>query len=155
MTGPITTESASEPPETQTGTAELAGYGHMTWDAFRGLLGDAQAAWASYDGFHIGSAPAEPPPYSHLWAWTSQWLIRARIDRGQVIAGALILASRPAVTEPALAERVSYQRVTALTWAPGEERVGPMKASVAGRQVDLYLVSGERPVTFVAVRSPS
>jgi hypothetical protein len=152
----MTDSTASRPiGEAVAGTAELAGYGRMTWDAFCGLLGGAQAAWASYDGFHIGSAPAEPPPYSHLWAWTEQWLIRARVEGVQVIAGALILRARPAALVPLMTEEVSYERVTAQTWALGEKRVGQMPPGLAGRQVEMFLVSGERPVVFVAARPPS
>jgi hypothetical protein len=139
-----------------TSTAELWGYGQMEWAAFRSLLGDAEAAWADYDGFHVGRAPEAAPPYSHLWAWTTQWLIRARVEGDQVIVGALILqAPPPSAPRAALTETVTYERATAQTWTLKESRVGPMPAELAGRPVDVYLIAGERPVTFVALGPPS
>ena len=123
----MTCSTASQPAiEAATGTAELAGYGRITWDAFRGLLGGAQAAWASYDGFHIGTAPAEPPPYSHLWAWTDQWLHRARIEGDHVIVGALILQARPANLGAA-----DDRRASATSASP--RRHGPWARSGSGR----------------------
>lgn len=149
----------SAPATTQPGallTAELLGYGRMEWAAFRSMLGDAETAWADYDGFHVGRAPDAAPPYSHLWAWTSQWLIRARVEGDQVIAGALILESPPpSAPEAALTEPVSYERATARTWGQDENRVGPLPAGLVGRPVEVYLVAGERPVTFVALGAPA
>ena len=74
-----------------TGTADLLGYGRISWDQLTAMLAGAQAAWADYAGFHVGPAPAEPPPYFHLWAWTPQWLARARIELGTAITGVLAL----------------------------------------------------------------
>ncbi|HVB41444.1 MAG TPA: hypothetical protein VNF47_01900, partial [Streptosporangiaceae bacterium] len=133
------------------GTADLVGYGRLEWSELARILGGAQTAWAGYDGFHIGHAPSAAPPYSHLWAWTDQWLIRARIDGDQAIVGALILAAAPAGAPARLmTENVRYERATARTWDADEKRVGPMAPAQAGRPVDVFLVSGAHPVTFVA-----
>ena len=135
------------------GVADLIGYGRLPWDQLRALIRDSPAAWADYDGFHISPAPPDdPPPYSHLWAWTNRWLIRARIEGTTAITGALILTAEPADGPPALLrEKATYQRVMAESWPSAEQRVGPLDPAVAGRRVTLYLISGTRPVTFVAV----
>ena len=141
--------------EPDIGTASVAGYGRLDWGAFSRMLAGAQTAWAGYDGFHIGDPPAAPPPYSHLWAWTDQWLIRARIEGDQAIVGALILTAAPADAPPPLAtEEVRYERATAETWTANEKRVGPMASGQAERPVEVFLVSGEHPVTFVAMDTP-
>lgn len=133
--------------------ADLIGYGRLSWNQLRTLTRDAAAAWADYDGFHISPAPPDdPPPYSHLWAWTDRWLIRARIEGTTAITGALILTAEPADGPPGLLrEKVTYQRVMAGSWPSTERRVGPLDLGVAGRPVSLYLISGTHPVTFVAV----
>lgn len=135
------------------GYADLIGYGRLAWHELRAIVADSPAAWADYYGFHIGAAlPADPPPYSHLWAWTDQWLIRARLDGANAVVGVLALAAEPAPAPPAkLRERVAYQAVQAHNWPPTEKRVGPIAPDVADRQVTLYLIAGPRPVTFVAL----
>ena len=135
------------------GVADLIGYGRLSWDQLRTLTRDSPAAWADYDGFHISPAPPEdPPPYSHLWAWTDRWLIRARIEGTTAITGALILTAEPPSGPPAaLREKVTYQRVMAENWPSTEGRVGPLDPGVAGRPVALYLIVGTRPITFVAM----
>lgn len=135
------------------GVADLIGYGRLPWDQLRTLIRDSPAAWADYDGFHISPAPPDdPPPYSHLWAWTNRWLIRARIEGTTAITGALILTAEPPSGPPAaLRKKVTYQLVIAENWASAERRVGPLDPAVAGRRVTLYLISGTHPVTFVAV----
>jgi hypothetical protein len=138
------------------GTADLIGFGRIGWDQLLRMLGGAQAAWADYDGFHIGPAPAAPPPYSHLWAWTDRWLIRVRIDGGQAIAGALVLTAAPDHAPPhTTTQTVRYLRVTAHTWADSEKRVGRLAPGITGRPADVYLVSGENPVTFVSLNPPA
>jgi hypothetical protein len=140
----------------ESGTAQLIGYGRLTWDELTSLLGDAQAAWADYTGFHLGPPPAQPPPYTHLWAWTGHWLIRARIDGHDAITGALILTTPPVSAPPAqLSEQVTYQRATAHTWPIGEKRVGPLTPDVADHPVDIYLIPGQHPVTFIAATTPA
>ena len=133
-------------------TADLIGYGRLTWDQLLATIAGAQAAWADYEGFHVGAAPQEPPPYSHLWAWTEQWLLRARIDGAGAITGALALTAEPqAAAEPKLREQVSYQRLSAHTWPADEKRIGPLDPHIAGRPVSLYVVAGPSPVTFAAL----
>jgi hypothetical protein len=162
------TEETSPPASS---TAELIGYGRIRWDELTRLLGNATTAWADYDGFHIGPAPSEPPPYSHLWAWTDHWLIRARIEDDTAIAGALILSPTSADAPPADSpsaglspaaappvqsnEQVIYQRAVAQTWSITEKRVGRLTPEVADHRADIFLIAGERPVTFVAAVRPA
>jgi len=134
------------------GAADLIGYGRVSWPELARLRGEAESAWADYDGFHIGHPPAKPPPYSHLWAWTGEWLLRARIDGGQAIVGVLALGGAPGVAPPHVTTlKVRYQRAAAATWPHNEKRVGPIAREIADRPVDTFLISGEQPVTFVAM----
>jgi hypothetical protein len=132
---------------------KLCGYGRLAWPRLAATLHAAHGvAWADYHGFHIGTAPAEPPPYSHLWAWTAGWLLRARLDGTQAIVGGLQLdAVGPGLTVVESWD-VQCEVRTAHNWSAAAKRVGPLGPEVAGRTVELYEVPGERPITFVRVR---
>jgi hypothetical protein len=134
------------------GTATLIAYGRLPWDQVAPLLAGTQAAWADYRGFHIGTPPQSPPPYSHLWAWTEDWLARIRIDGQHTITGILALHRHPQDAPPEQwRQDVQYQLVRSRTWPPAEKRVGPLASDVAGRNADLYLVTGDHAVTFVSI----
>ncbi len=134
------------------GTATLIAYGRLTWDQAARMLAGTQAAWADYDGFHIGAPPGSPPPYSHLWAWTADWLARIRIDGQHAITGVLALHRQPGNGPPEQwRQDVQFQLVRSQTWPPAEKRVGPLAPEVTGRIADLYLVTGEHAVTFVRI----
>jgi hypothetical protein len=137
-----------------TDSATLAGYGACNWTDLRAMLGDATAAWADYDGFHVGPPPQEAPPYSHLWAWRADWLLRARVEGQRAVVGVLVLRGDPPDrgAVPVKVWRVNFVRLTSRTWLAAESRVGPIRDEVANRLVDQYLLSGERPTTFVAIR---
>ena len=145
-----------------TGVATLHGYGRIAWHEVIAALPGASVAWADYDGFHVGDVPTASPPYSHLWAWTNQWLLRARIEGDHAIVATL----RPtptgaAITAPVahwpvlLTEEVRYTHLETRTWPTGEQRVGPLGPDVAARPADLYHLSGEHPVTFIRLRPPT
>jgi hypothetical protein len=135
------------------GTATLIAYGRVPWDQVVRMLAGAQAAYADYDGFHVGDTPPAPPPYSHLWAWTSDWLARIRIDGQHAIAGVLALRGEPGNPPPEQWRHdVQFHEVQSQTWPPDEKRVGQLQPEVAGQLADLYLVTGEQPVTFVRIR---
>jgi hypothetical protein len=135
-------------------TATLHGYGRIPWPDLAVALADADSAWADYHGFHIGQCPAQPPPYTHLWAWHADWLLRARIDGRDAIVGALLLGDvgPPGLTS-LLTDRTDCVRREGHTWPAEEKRVGPVPAALAGRDVDLYQIAGAHPVTFVRLRS--
>ena len=117
------------------------------------MLNGAQAAWADYDGLHLGAAPHSPPPYSHLWAWTADWLARIRIDGQHAIAGVLALNGQPGNSPPEQwRQDVQFRCVQSQTWPPAEKRVGPLRPEVAGRPANLYMVTGDHSVTFVRMR---
>lgn len=133
-------------------TGTLVAYGRIRWDEVPPMLTGSQAAWADYDGFHIGAPPGSPPPYSHLWAWTPQWLARIRIDGEHAITGVLALRGAPEIAPPERWRRlVEYQHVESRTWPRTEKRVGPVPADVAGQATSLYLIGGQHPVTFISV----
>jgi hypothetical protein len=134
-------------------TATLHGYGRVAWADLAAALAGTQTAWADYDGFHIGDCPAQAPPYTHLWAWSSGWLLRARIDGDTAVVGALLLtATAVPLPSPLITEQVNYVMRKAQTWDPGERRVGPLSAAVTERVTDLYEVAGPQPVTFIGLR---
>jgi hypothetical protein len=124
------------------GTATLIAYGRVAWDHVTLMLSGALAAWADYDGFHIGAAPNSPPPYSHLWAWTTDWLARIRIDDQHAIVGVLALHDQPGNAPPEQwRQDVQFHQVQSHTWPQIEKRVGPLRSEVTGRPADLYLVT--------------
>ena len=134
------------------GTGELIGYGRVSWHQLAVMLTGSHAAWADYNGFHVGPPPDGPPPYTHLWAWTAGWLARARLDGDTAIVSVLALTGEPQSTPPVqLREAVPFQRTQAKTWPADEKRVGEQAEEVASRTVDVYLIPGQRPITFVAV----
>lgn len=135
------------------GTATLLAYGRIEWPQVARLVSGSRAAWADYDGFHVGAPPESPPPYSHLWAWTAHWLARIRIDGRDAIAGVLSLRAEPATPPPKWREEVKFREVQSQTWPPAEKRIGPLRPEIAGKVADLYLVAGEHPVTFVRIRA--
>ena len=139
----------------QTGTAELLGYGRISWGQLTSFLADAdaEAAWADYSGFHIGPVPAEPPPYSHLWAWSSQWLARVRIDNGTAITGVLALHDEPHSAPPVISrETVQFQHARAATWPQTEKRVG-LAAQRHSRPTRGHLPDPRRPPDHLRRRS--
>jgi hypothetical protein len=134
------------------GWATLHGYGRLPWIDLLSTIDDAPAAWADYDGFHIGPAPSQPPPYTHLWAWTPGWLLRARIDGAHAIVAILQIGdASPSGLIPRSSEQVRYTRRSSHTWPASENRVGRLGPDVADRNVDLYELGGEFPVTFISL----
>jgi hypothetical protein len=132
-------------------TATLHGYGRLPWSALVAALAAVPAAWADYHGFHLGQAPSQPPPYTHLWAWTPGWLLRGRIDGAHVIAAVLQMDGTipSGLTPRSSPQQVSYVHRLSRTWPGAEKRVGPISPDLADRAVHLYEVGGEYPVTFV------
>jgi len=137
------------------GTATLVAYGRVSWPEVTQMLTGSQAAWADYSGFHIGPPPKSPPPYSHLWAWTTGWLARIRVDVDTAIVGTLALTAHPTSPPPEQwRETVNFRELRSQTWDMTEKRVGRLLPEVAGQLADLYLVSGDHPVTFVRIAQP-
>jgi hypothetical protein len=132
----------------------LYGCGRMAWpDLYRAASSCDAAAWADYDGFHIGRLPDIPPPYTHLWAWAEQWLLRARVDGAHAIVAVLAFGEAiPDRITPVSAWPVQCTTRYARTWPAHEKRVGEIPAAVSDRAVEIWQVDGDRPVTFVRVR---
>ncbi len=140
-------------PHTTTLSATLHAYGRIPWVGLAAVLDEATTAWADYHGFHIGHAPTEAPPYSHVWAWTGNWLLRARIDGSHAIVAVLCMAGPPPAGLPtSVPERVHVTQRRSNTWPSETRRVGPLADTVGGRSVLLHQIDGERPVTFVELR---
>ncbi|MBT8225759.1 MAG: hypothetical protein HKP61_22375 [Dactylosporangium sp.] len=134
-------------------TATLRGYGRVSWADLVAALTGATAAWADYDGFHIGDPPAAAPPYTHLWGWADGWMLRARLDGDHAIVATLHLdnTAPSGITSRTPGERLSVTRTRSRTWPSTEHRVGKLNGEVADRPVVLYQLDGDRPVTFVRV----
>ncbi len=134
--------------------ATVHGYGRVQWADVVATLGPTPAAWADYDGFHLAPAPRQPPPYTHLWAWAPEWLLRARIDGPHAIVAVLQTGSHapdgltPRRSEPS----VPFVRRISRTWPAKERRIGPLTSGVTDRAVELYEVRGQAPVTFIGMR---
>jgi hypothetical protein len=134
----------------------LYAYGRVLWTDLAAALGGATTGWADYHGFHIGACPVQAPPYTHLWAWTDGWLLRARIDGADAIAGVLVIGDDPIPhgLTPVRSEPVRYSVThTARTWLADAKRVGPLPPEVTGRTVTLYEVAGENPLTFIQMKN--
>ena len=87
-----------------------------------------------------------------MWAWSSNWLLRARIDNAHTIVAVLQTGpGTPAGLTPKTQQQVSYIHRRAHTWPGTEKRVGPLTPDVADRNVDLYEVGGEFPITFISL----
>lgn len=152
----MTSTTAPPDPPGEPGVADLIGYGRISWDQFTAMVSGATAAWADYTGFHIAPPPGSPPPYTHLWAWTSQWLARARIDNGTAIAGVLALAGLPQHAPPVQSrDTVRFQHLQGATWPRTEKRVGQLPPEIAGHPVDIYLIPGKNPITFITAATPA
>ncbi|MDG4820190.1 MULTISPECIES: hypothetical protein [unclassified Micromonospora] len=148
MTSSMDTTSA-------TTTGVLHSHGRIPWHHLAATLTGADGtAWADYDGFHIGAPPTSPPPYTHLWAWTTNWLLRARLDNDTAIVGVLHLdnATPPLEPQPVAVETIAYTIRHAHTWPALEKRIGPLDHTVTDRHADLYQTAGTHPTTFVRIR---
>lgn len=117
----------------------LHGLGVVPWERVRQTCAGLQCAWADYDGFQGGDCPPEAPPYSHLWAWSPDRLVRVRIDGVSGILGVLTRGPTPldGTVDP---ESVDVAVTTAMA---GD-------GDAAGQPTTLVRVIGPMPVTFVA-----
>jgi hypothetical protein len=112
-------------------------------------------AWADYTGFHVGTCPENTPPYTHLWAWTppADFLIRARIDEGEAIIGALAKNPVPSLPKPPGCEKLTTVREeTQHTWSPEDKRIGSQAepALVLPTRVHAFITQTPVPITFIA-----
>jgi hypothetical protein len=118
----------------------LAGLGHRTWNDVRQICAGMTCAWADYDGYHLvkgGGCPAAAPPYSHLWAWSPELLVRVRVDGDHGVVG-ILTTSAVEPPDSALFERVEVRERVATSF-----REPPTTIS-------LMQVIGAMPVVFVA-----
>jgi hypothetical protein len=61
----------------------LTALGYRPWPEVFDQLAGLTCAWADYTGFHSGQNPAalvQAPPYSHVWGWSADRLVRVRVD---------------------------------------------------------------------------
>lgn len=67
----------------------LCGTGWLDWAEFEPLVGGWEAVWADLSGPHLSGVPARAPETTHIWAWSNDCWVRARVDEGDVVAGFL------------------------------------------------------------------
>ncbi|SHJ67530.1 hypothetical protein SAMN02745244_03017 [Tessaracoccus bendigoensis DSM 12906] len=133
----------------------LHAFGANDWATVRRIVGDRTAAWADYDGFQIGPCPEAPPPYSHLWAWSSdgESLIRVRVDAESCVVGALSREAWPGEgAAPLESHEVEVIKRPGLPW--GEDgQIGDQSGEILGRveSILLHETLTPSPVTFVSV----
>lgn len=132
----------------------MHGWGEVTWSKVREVIGNNTCAWADYDGFHIGECPNTIPPYSHLWAWSSDLscLFRVRIDGERIILGTLTsdttFSFGPEVKK---LESVEVLRYEGTPWGK-DNRVRQPSPNIDGT-IYLHETIQLAPVTFVGISS--
>jgi hypothetical protein len=118
----------------------LAGLGRRGWNDVRQLCAGMTCAWADYDGYHLvkdDGCPADAPPYSHLWAWSPDQLVRVRVDGDHAVVG--VLTTNP--IEPAGSEL--FEQVDVVEREAASFRDPPTT-------IRLLQVIGPMPVVFLA-----
>jgi hypothetical protein len=117
--------------------------GRMTWSAaLTGPLAGATCLWQDLDGLHVEAPPQQPPPTSHLWAWTTTGRMhRLRLDGNT----AYLATCQPATGEPTEAWPPDYGRVQAATHRPGGSQVGTRYIQVI---ID-GIADDAPPITFI------
>lgn len=120
----------------------LTALGYRPWTEAFDQLTDLTCAWADYTGFHFGQGPAllaEAPPYSHVWGWSRDRLVRIRVDveNGADFGVVAVLSRHPGVGD------VRGEPVQVI-----EQLAAPFKASFPPTR--LVQVIGPLPLVFVA-----
>ncbi len=134
----------------------LHGWGTLPWEQIVEILGDAEAAWADYEGFHIGRCPMEVPPYSHLWAWSPKWRFRIRIDGDSGVVAALGDAAAPPGAPTLHTREVAVHQYPAIPWAGDAQiSVGASRLIETIGQITLTETLEPMPMTFVTVGTPT
>lgn len=136
-------------------TWRLIAHGRLGWESVRAQLGESMCAWADYSGFQVGRCPETAPPYTHLWAWSSDRnkLFRVRIDDDEGIVGELarqpVGAGSTALDQAAVGIAVEVVERSGFAWGD-DARVGPLPPE-AQKTVTLYEVVAALPATFIAL----
>lgn len=126
----------------------LIGHGLLPWCEVSRLAEPCRAAWADYDGFHVGDLPPICPPYSHIWAWSDQCWLRIRPDGdGGAIVGELRLVDSD--DDLAGGEPVDVHVLPGLLWNPADQRVTPRGDDLTGAELHLIEVPGATAVSFL------
>ncbi len=124
-------------------------HGRQDWTSVRQLLQGSTCAYADYDGFHIGDAPVDPPPYSHLWAWATDRFWRVRVDESDALVSSLTVQAPDESGD----EMVRVKRVSALTWKPKEGRIGRQDAAVLpgeNARMIMWQTVEDQPIVFIS-----
>lgn len=131
--------------------ATMVGLGRLPWGEVVEACTEMTCAWADYAGFHIGPCPDAPPPYSHLWGWSTdgQTLVRVRVDDQEGIVGLLYLGGGVPQSAP-LVERVKTRTEPALTWPENHDQIGEQAMQGLGDAFTLVRVLSPAPITFVS-----
>lgn len=129
----------------------LVGLGNVTWQLVHDVCAELTCAWADYGGFHIGECPISAPPYSHLWAWSSDGdtAVRVRIDAGRPIVGLLLVGGQPVPRDAVLAEDVTIYGGVVRAWPTNDRSIGKQGTGVLTDMRTLDVI-GQVPLRFIA-----
>jgi len=115
----------------------LTPLGYQPWTTVIDELQGLRCAWADYTGFHHDEPPdalVEAPPFSHVWGWSPDRLVRIRVDIDQGVVAILTTTDKGG----AGTELVDVVERIAL---PFDETQQPSR---------LIQVLGQSPLVFVA-----
>lgn len=129
----------------------LVGLGTVTWQRVREMCAELTCAWADYGGFHIGECPTSAPPYTLLWAWSSDGAtaLRVRIDAGRPIVGLLFSGGQPAPGDAVLKEEVTIHVGVVKAWPRNDRSIGKQEPGVLTDMRTLDVI-GQVPLRFIA-----
>ena len=133
----------------------LTGHSRLPWKQIVELLADTRCAWADYNGFHVGEpCPNQAPPYSHLWAWTTDptRLLRVRVDGEEGIVGELS-DDEPPPGYP-VPQKIRVRVNTSLPWGDDGQIDRGVESPVRNGVFTLYEPQLPVSVTFVSGRGP-
>jgi hypothetical protein len=152
-----TDEGTSSDSSTLRQQGHLVAYGEVDWPVVAEALRGMDAVWFDLEGPHpVESVPESAPVgATHLWAWDSERLARARIQDDKSILAELWLDGSAPPTGDAPAVHVTYAlHGGSPTWCVDDGRLGNVEQAktLVKMPTDVYVVDGPTPLEFVRVR---
>lgn len=106
---------------------KLCGTGWTDWKSIAAVAGGWMSTWVDLEGPHLEALPESAPDTTHLWAWSQQYWMRARIDEGAVVVGFLHQdVDCPQGGASCVEVPVSSQRLAG-SWTEHHIRVGSLR----------------------------
>jgi len=117
-------------------SGRIIAHGRVTWTQLLLLTDGLTCAWADHQGWHAGACPDSATAYTHVWGWSRDRLLRARIDETDVVVAELVVDGTAGQDVPV---RV-IPRPEAEPWA----------ASIFGEDLVVVRTETNSPIGFVA-----